>query len=112
MSWPWPDTRLERHTRVAQIYRDRLADSDPAACAEVDALMDHFGQNWITDGLAVDPDALLTVVQLAEVADVEPRSVYNWIYRWPLEHHGVDAAGHRVYRWGDVTAYQRRRRSS
>lgn len=106
--WPWPDDRLARRSRVAHIYRDRLADEAPAACAEVDALMVTFGQDWALDSQAIDPEALLTVRELAEAADVAPGAVRNWVYRWPLRSYGVNDAGRNLYRWGDVIDHQRR----
>lgn len=108
-SWPWPDDRLTRRSRIARMYRDRLADEAPQACAELDMVLRCYGQGWILDGLDVDPEALLTARQLAELADVGENAVRNWIFRWPLRCFGVDATGHNLYRWGDVLDRQRKR---
>ena len=66
------------------MYRDRLADEAPAACTELDEALRAFGQSWILDGFATDPEDLLTVRELAEVADVTEAAVRQWVKRWPL----------------------------
>lgn len=110
--WPWPDDRLERRSRIAHMYRDALADEAPQAATALDQLMARFGQNWILEGFAVDPETLLTVRQLAEVADVGENSVRNWIYRWPLRKQGSNDNGSALYRWGDVIDHQRYKRAT
>src|SRR5690349_19568705 len=76
--WPWPDDRLERRSRVARMYRDRLADLDAAACAELDEVMAAYGQTWIIDGPYVPPETLMTEAQVADWADVSRRTVQKW----------------------------------
>lgn len=110
--WPWPDDRLERRSRVAHMYRDRLADEAPDACAELDEVMHSFGQCWIIEGFAVDPETLLTTDDLAEVADVTVNAVRNWVARWPLAPRGRNDAGRTVYRWGDVIEHHRARKGT
>ena len=91
------------------MYRDRLADEAPQACAELDAVLRCYRQDWILDGLDVDLETLLTARQLAELADVDQSTVRTWIARWPLRCFGVNDTGHKLYRWGDVLDHQRRR---
>lgn len=111
--WPWPDSTVDRIKRVATIYRDRLADEAPAACAEIDEVMAAFGQRWIIHGggYAIDPDLLMTVAEIAEVADVGQSAVRNWICRWPLIARGIDDSGRALYRWGDVESHSNSHRS-
>ncbi|MBJ7340639.1 hypothetical protein [Mycolicibacterium sp.] len=100
--WPWSDDRIDRYRRVAHMYRDRLADEAPAACAEIDFAMRSFGQDWIVGGYVSDPEELFTTTRLAELADVSEAAVRQWVKRWPLRRMGTDRDGRALYRWGDV----------
>lgn len=108
--WPWPDDRLERRSRIAHMYRDALTDEAPAAAADLDGLMRTFGQDWIVEALPTDPEALLSVAELAALADVPESTVRNWVARWPLARRGIADDGRALYRWGDVIDRQRLRK--
>lgn len=108
--WPWPeDDRFERRTRVARMYRDRLADLDATACAELDEIMNAYGQSWIIDGPYIPPETLLTEQQVAEWADVSRRTVQKWVERGHLERR-INADQQIVYLLADLIDYQKRRR--
>lgn len=92
------------------MYRDRLTDEAPEAATELDGAMRAFGQSWIIEGFTVDPEELVTVRQLAEIADVPTSTVRNWVTRWPLTCRGTNDAGHLQYRWGDVLDRLRQQR--
>jgi hypothetical protein len=115
-SWPWADDRLARRSRIAHMWRDLAHDlarqlgSEEAA--ELDEALRAMGQDWILTGVPTDPDALLTVRELAEVADVDPSAVRHWIGRWPLRRYGTNDAGHGLYRWGDVLEHRRIRQQN
>lgn len=109
--WPWPDDRFERRSRVAHMYRDRLADENAAACAELDEVMVAFGQNWIVDHHAVDPESLLTVDEIASWADVSRRTVDKWVERGHLERR-VNSDHQTVFLLQDLIDYQKQRRAS
>lgn len=108
MTWPWPDDRFERRSRVARMYRDRLADVDAAACAELDEVMVAYGQTWVLDTADVPPDALLTADEVAQWADVSKRTVQKWVERGHLERR-MDADQQIVYLMADLIEYQKRR---
>lgn len=108
MDWPWPDDRFDRRSRVAHMYRDRLADENAEACAELDEVMLAFGQRWIVDHHAVDPNELLTAEQIAEWADVSKRTVDKWVERGHLERR-VNADRQVVYLLADLINYQKKR---
>lgn len=77
--WPWPDSRLERRTRIAHVYRDALHDYAPDEAKRIDELMRIFKQNWIVDAAHTDPDETLTVAELAQHFDVRTSCIYNWL---------------------------------
>jgi hypothetical protein len=106
--WPWPDDRFERRSRVARMYRDRLADADAEACAEMDEIMAAYGQTWVFDRPAVPPDALLTIAEVAEWADVSKRTVEKWVERGRLERR-VNADRQVVFLMADLIDFQKRR---
>lgn len=108
MPWPYPDDRFERRSRVARMYRDRLADENAAACAELDEIMAAYGQTWIIDGPYIDGDELLTVEQAAEWADVSRNTVSQWISRGHVERR-VNADKQVVLLMADLIEYQRKR---
>jgi hypothetical protein len=110
--WPWPDDdRFERRSRVAHMYRDRLADENAAACAELDEVMVAFGQNWIVDHHAVDPDSYLTPDEVASWADVSRKTVDKWVERGHLERR-VNADRQTVFLLADLIDYQKKRKAS
>lgn len=107
--WPWPeDSPLDRRARIAHIYRDRLADEVPDACAQLDQLMEMCGQTWIlgTD-IEPDPEDFLTVREIAGICDTSEEAVRQWIHRWPLTRTGTSRDGRAVYRWGDVLDHRK-----
>ena len=108
--WPYPDDRFERRSRVARMYRDKLADIDAAACAELDEIMAIYGQTWIIDGPYIPPETLLTEAQVAELADVSKRTVQKWVERGHLERR-VNADKQIVFLMADLIEYQKRRAS-
>lgn len=115
--WPWPaDTQLERARRVALEYRDVLHRLAPALVARLDEAMTERGQGWVdARPIAHDPDDLLTVAEVAEFSQVEPRTVTAWrLERTPPLPSKRTPDGIRI-RFGDLVAWQadrRRRRAS
>jgi hypothetical protein len=78
--WPWNESRLERRTRIAHLYRDALFEAAPHLCYELDATLDTYGQHWITGTKPpINPDEPMTVKQIAEWTDVRVQAVYNRI---------------------------------
>lgn len=79
--WPWPDTRLNRHARIARLYRDALFEAAPHACYELDQLMDGFGQHWITGNKPphINPDEPLTAAEIAQWCDTRINNITNII---------------------------------
>lgn len=109
--WPWTeDDRFERRSRVARMYRDRLLDTDPAACAEIDEAMIAYGQSWIIDGQYIPPETEMTAEQLADWADVSKRTVQKWVERGHLERR-LNADKQVVFLLADLIEYQKRRAS-
>lgn len=78
--WPWPvDTPLDRARKVAHMYRGRLKALAPAACAEADQLVRHYGETWLLDKeRLVEPGQELTTVQAAELAQVPVKRIREW----------------------------------
>jgi hypothetical protein len=109
--WPYPDDRFERRTRVAHMYRDRLADIDAAACAELDEVMAVYGQTWVFERNYAPPESLLTEDQVAEWADVSRRTVQKWVERGHLERR-INADKQVVYLLADLIEYQKKRHAS
>ena len=108
--WPWPeDDRLGRRSRVARMYRDRLADADAAACAELDEVMTALRQSWIYDGgTNFDNHDLLTLEEAAEWADVARNTVQKWIARGHLERR-VNADRQVAVLMAELIEYQQKR---
>jgi len=108
--WPWPeDDRLGRRTRVAKFYRERLADVDAAACAELDEVMTVLGQPWVYDGHPhFDNHDLLTLEEAAEWADVARNTVQKWIARGHLERR-VNADRQVAVLMAELIEYQQKR---
>jgi hypothetical protein len=79
-NWPYPHNRLERRTYIANLYRDRLFEADPHACYDLDALLDHYGQHWITGNRPpMNPDEPMTATQIAEWTDSTIQAITNRI---------------------------------
>lgn len=112
LAWPWPDDRQERTHRIAHMYRAIARTADPRATGELDAVMRGFGESWIVDGFMVDADRLLTAREIADLSNVSPGAVRQWVARWPLARHGVNDDGHPVYRWGDVLDRRKAKRAA
>lgn len=106
--WPWPDDRFERRSRIARMYRDRLADLDPAVCAELDEVMAAYGQTWVLDSPDLPPETLLTTAELAAWADVSKRTVEKWVERGHLERR-ISADQQVVFMLADLIDFQKRR---
>ena len=79
--WPWKETRLERRTRIANLYRDALFEADPHACYELDTLMDDLGQHWITGNrpIHLNPDEPMTAKEMADWIDTGVNNITNRI---------------------------------
>lgn len=79
-AWPWPeDSTLERHKRVAQIYRHCLQIRLPNECANLDAQMAAHGQTWVVGSADThEPDDLLTAELAADLMHVARRTIYSW----------------------------------
>lgn len=111
MPWPYPeDDRFERRSRIARMYRDRLLDTDAAACSELDAALLAYGQNWIVDTQYIPPETEMTAEQVAEWADVSKRTVQKWVERGHLERR-INADKQVVFLLADLIEYQKRRAS-
>lgn len=111
MTDPWPhpeDDKIDRRSRVARMYRDRLADIDPAGCAELDEAMNAYGQSWVFDRPDIPPETLLTAAQIADWADVSKRTVQKWVERGHLERR-MNADKQVVFLLADLIDYQKRR---
>lgn len=82
-AWPYPgDSPLARARRVAQAYRARLQDADPAAAAALDRLMTAWGQGWVTPRAELfDLDDWVGPADAAELAAVDPAQLRVWRHR-------------------------------
>lgn len=78
--WPYPgDSFADRLKRVARLYRDKLDEEAPEACAELDAVVTKLGHGWIKPKLTTfDLDDPLTVDQIADWCGVQPHTVDVW----------------------------------
>lgn len=78
----WPndgDTPLQRARRIALAYREHLKTTNPALCAAVDDMAAHFGEIWVIETLVtVDPEALLTTTEAADLAGVDAETIRQW----------------------------------
>lgn len=86
---------------LIDLYRQRLREVDPVACAQVDAVAQAAGQQWVSDDTVVDVDELLTA------QEIEARhGVREWAVRARARRRGVMARGKRggakLYRLGDI----------
>lgn len=108
MTWPWPDDRFERRSRVARMYRDALKDERPDVCSQLDEVMVAYGQTWILDTPDTPPDTMLTTAEVAAWADVSKRTVEKWVERGHLERR-VNADKQVVFLMADLIEFQRRR---
>lgn len=52
--------------------------------------------------LIIDPEGLVTTAQAAELADVKPGTIRQWVKRGHLEKAGLDERGYPMYRVADV----------
>jgi hypothetical protein len=111
--WPWPgDSPLERRSRVARTYRDRLAKEAPDACAEVDASMRRLKQTWVMPKRTpLDLDELWTAEQTADFCDAQPRTIAEWRRRGLKVTDTPDGPRYRVRDILDYHAERRLRRA-
>jgi hypothetical protein len=78
--WPWPENRLARRTRIAHLYRDTLLEHAPGPAAALDALLDGYGQHWITGTKPpIDPDEPMTAKEIADWLDLGCNAITNRI---------------------------------
>lgn len=115
--WPWPaDTQLDRARRIAQSYRDALAQAAPEHCARLDDKARQFGQDWVApDLVTVDVDELLPAAEVAKLVGVQRQTIYQWAHRKCIPAHRDPHSGQARYRVGDVfdhIAATRRRRAA
>lgn len=103
--WPYPgDSPVVRARRVAHAYRAKLADIDPQACAQLDATMRKFGQQWaVPRVLTYDPAAWLNPTEAADLAGVRPDTLRIWRLRGLLVGRKTEA-GEWEYRASDIIA--------
>jgi hypothetical protein len=84
----WPhegDAPLVIARKVAQEYRNHLAQQDPELCAHLDRTMADWGQNWVMPRpVHAEPDEWLTVKEAAKLACLEPNSINTLRYRGRL----------------------------
>ena len=93
---------------MALSYREALRRTDPDAADAIDEWAADHGQGWVAGTTwDYDPDELLTLDEVAELAHVDVRTVYRWHQRGLPYRTTVD--GLRV-RAGDLVAWQRDRR--
>lgn len=77
--WPWDESVLARHKRVAQSYRAALEEVAPELCREIDEQMIAYGQSWVAPRVVVyDDDHLLTPELAAEYACCALKTIYVW----------------------------------
>lgn len=112
--WPWPgDSPLDRRSRVARTYREKLAEEAPEACATIDAAMRRLNQTWVlpkrTD---IDLDALLTAEQAADFCDAQPRTIATWRDRGLKVTETPDGPRYQVRDILEYHAEMRRRRAA
>lgn len=104
MTWPYPgDAPLTRARRAAHAYRALLADVDPHACAEMDARMLLWGEEWMVPRVVSnDPDEWVGVLDAAALAYVKPAQLRTWRRRGRIK--GLRVGTEWRYRVGDVMA--------
>lgn len=109
LRWPWPaDTPLDRARRLLQSYRAALADVAPNAVTSLDLWALEHGQGWVIgQRWEVDEDELLTLDEVADLAQVQLATVYRWHQRGLEYTRTVDGLRVRV---GDLLRWERERR--
>jgi len=115
--WPWPaDTQLDRARRIAQSYRDALAEVAPEYCSQLDDRARKFGQEWVAPELVtVDVDDLLPAADVAKLVGVQRQTIYQWAHRRFIPTHHEPNSNRSLYRVGDVfdhIAATRRKRAA
>lgn len=103
--WPWDETREQRRTRIAHLYRDALWEAAPHACYDLDATLDSYGQHWITGNYPpINTNEPMTAAEIARWQDLSVNSITNRIAE-----RGIKPAGHRgrrkTYRLEDFTPH-------
>jgi hypothetical protein len=111
MSWPYPgDSPVARARRVAHAYRARLQTADPPACADLDATMRAWGQQWaVPRVLTVEPDAWVTASEAADLAAVSLGALRELRRRQRLTGRKVD--GRWQYQVKEIVALGARKRA-
>ena len=109
--WPWPENRLQRHSHIAEMYRDALWEADPHACYDLDATLDDYGQHWITGNRPpINTAEPMTAKEIADWCDVRVNNITNRIAARQIQ--PVGRRGRRkTYRLEDFTntnPYQRK----
>jgi predicted GTPase len=102
--WPWPETRLQRRTRIARLYRDALTEHAPTACDELDALLDTYNQHWITGNHPpINTDEPMTAKEIANWTDTRINNITNRIATHNIQPIGR-RNGRKTYRLTDFTS--------
>lgn len=79
--WPWQESKLARRTRIARLYRNTLLEHAPPEAQKIDALLDGYGQHWITGNKPthINPDEPMTAKEIADWTDTRINNVTNLI---------------------------------
>lgn len=107
-NWPWPnDTHEDRLKRIIDSYRSALMEADPGTCRIIDARMAEYGQGWLSSGVRIDVERLVTAQELSQEFDINPWNVKDWARRHPdqIPRRG-EKGGKTLYRLGDIILFQ------
>lgn len=96
---------------VADQYRTRLLQISREACHEVDLLMVRAGQGWITNESMVDPDELLTALEIQARHGIGENAVRKLALRYGIPVRGKQGK-YNLYRIGDVLSARAAKKSS
>lgn len=86
---------------VADQYRQRLFAISRDSCYEVDKIMVRAGQGWICDESVVDPDELVTSLDVGERHGISAGSLRLLVMRYGIPYRGKRGK-YKLYRLGDI----------